>query len=111
MKKSLIVHSLVIFTLSCTTLKLAEPTEIDVEKGKDIFPNLTLEELKEGKKLYQNNCNLCHKLYNPKALNEAEWRKIIPPMVKKVNKKLGQQILSSQDEEKILKYVLVIQQR
>lgn len=111
MKKRTLLQASVIFVFACTTLKLAEPTEADVEKGKNTFPNLTLEDLKEGKKLYESNCNLCHKLYHPKALKDEEWKKIVPPMVKKVNKKIGQQVLSPQDEEKILKYILVIKQR
>ncbi len=111
MNKPIITLSIIVFALSCTTLKLAEPTEADVEKGKNTFSNLTLEDLKEGKKLYESHCNLCHKLYNPQALNDEEWKKIVPPMVKKVNKKIGQQVLSSQEEEKILKYILVIKQR
>lgn len=111
MNNQIVTLSIILFTLSCTTLKLAEPTTADVEKGKNTFSNLTLEDLREGKKLYESNCKLCHKLYNPKSLNDEEWKKILPPMVKKVNKKIEQQILSSQDEEKILKYILVIKQR
>ncbi len=110
MKKRTLLQASVIFVFACTTLKLAEPTEADVEKGKSTFPNLTLEDLKEGKKLYESNCNLCHKLYNPKTFTETDWKKIVPPMVKKVSKKT-QQTLTEKEEQQILHYLLVARQK
>ncbi|MCX7728706.1 MAG: cytochrome c [Bacteroidia bacterium] len=108
-KKQVIVLSCIF--LSCSTYKLLEPTQEDVEKNKSKFSNITLEDLQQGKKIYESNCNLCHKLYKPNALTEEQWKKIIPPMVKKVNKKAGQAILSAKEEELILKYILVIKER
>ncbi|HPQ08123.1 MAG TPA: hypothetical protein PK995_02750 [Bacteroidia bacterium] len=94
--------------VACVAKKLAEPTEIDVEKGKTKFENLTLDELKEGKNLYTQHCNTCHKLFSPTSQTEEEWNKIIPIMVKKANKKAGQTIISPTDEEKIKKYLVVL---
>ncbi|GIV29783.1 MAG: hypothetical protein KatS3mg028_0849 [Bacteroidia bacterium] len=42
---------------------------------------------------------------------EEKWKNILPPMVKKVNKKTGQTTLTPQDEEKILKYILVMREK
>ncbi|GAB4447030.1 MAG: hypothetical protein OHK0036_00710 [Bacteroidia bacterium] len=103
--------TLSVIIIGCAAQKLAEPTEADVERGKSKFSNITLDELKEGKKLYETNCNLCHKLYNPVSQSEEEWKKVIPPMVKKVNKKTGQTTLTAQDEEKILHFILVMRDK
>ncbi len=111
MKTKIINATLSVIIIGCAAQKLAEPTEADAERGKSKFNNITLAELKEGKKLYETNCNLCHKLYNPASQSEEEWKKIIPPMVKKVNKKTGQTTLTPQDEEKILHYILVMRDK
>lgn len=103
--------SAIITLISCTAQKLATPTEADVERGKAKFANVTLQELQEGKKLLENNCNLCHKIYHPSDFSEDKWKNIIPPMVKKVNKKTGQTTITPQDEEKILKYILTIREK
>lgn len=111
MKKRIFILLTTTSFLACTAYKLAEPTDADVEKAKTKFSDINLQQLQDGKKLYENNCNLCHKLYQPAAINEEQWRKIVPVMVKKVNKKTGQNTLTSKDEDKILKYLLVIRER
>lgn len=40
-------------------------------------------DLGEGKVLYQANCGKCHDLFEPRALTQAQWNRIIPPMAKK----------------------------
>lgn len=110
--KKIFFNGLVITTFaSCATYKLTEPTQADIERSQARFPDITLQEIQEGKKLYENNCILCHKLYDPGNFSEERWRNIIPPMVKKVNKKTGQTKLTTQDEEKILKYILVMREK
>lgn len=111
MKKIIFKGLIIVIFASCATYKLAEPTQADVERGQAKFPDITLQEIQKGKKLYENNCSLCHKLYNPNSLNEEKWKNILPPMVKKVNKKTGQTTLTPQDEEKILKYILVMREK
>lgn len=109
MKKAAVIISGGIL-VACSP-KLSNPTNDDLTIAKSKFGDVTLQELQEGKKLYQENCNLCHKLYKPQMFSEEKWRNIIPPMVKKVNKKTGQQVISPQDESKILKYVLTMQSK
>lgn len=109
MKKTTII--LLSGIISACSPKLSNPTNDDLTIAKSKFGDVTLQELQEGKKLYQENCNLCHKLYKPQMFSEEKWRNIIPPMVRKVNKKVGQEVLKTQDENKILKYVLTMQSK
>jgi cytochrome c5 len=82
-------------------------SQADVDRGSKEFPGLTLDELVEGKKLYENNCNLCHALKKPTAEPASEWRKVVPPMVEMVNtKKNGN--LDAIAQEKILRYVVTM---
>ena len=83
------------------------PTQADVDRVQTKFPGYTLEDLNEGKKLYETNCALCHKLKKPSAESEEEWRKVVPPMVKKANGK-NNNALDAKAEEKILRYVITM---
>ena len=95
---------------SCATQKTAIETgmsQADVNRVKNFFPDYSLEELQLGKKLYEANCGTCHSLKSPSAESEDTWKGIVPPMVKKANKKNGT-ALSAQDEQAILRYVLTM---
>ncbi|MGB0432261.1 MAG: c-type cytochrome, partial [Bacteroidia bacterium] len=69
---------------------------------------INLAEVKEGHKLYKIHCGSCHGLIKPTEKSSTEWRKIVPIMAKKVNKKYAG-ALSSQNQNKILQYLLVMQ--
>lgn len=63
-------HYLLLLALSvlaaCATATVALPTQADVERGKTYYPNLTLEELNEGKMRFNQQCSKCHD-YEPPA--------------------------------------------
>jgi hypothetical protein len=42
------------------------------------------------------------------AQDEAGWNKIVPPMVAKVNKKAGSEILDKDKQEAILRYLVTM---
>jgi len=83
------------------------PTQADVDRVKNKFLGYTLDDLKEGKALYENNCALCHDLVDPVNEPEDDWRRIVPNMVVKANKKNGN-TLDAAGEEKILRYVITM---
>src|SRR6478736_6985599 len=102
MKKSfLALASLLI--LSCA-VKLATPTQTDVDRVQSKFPNYTLAELNQGKAMYEQHCAECHNLKNPTKFSENEWRRLVPEMVEKTNKKHPNAI-DAQTQDLILKYV------
>lgn len=115
MKKILVFSALIVLSACGTAKKSTDATvetidgmsQADVDRGIQKFPGLTLNDLVEGKKLYENNCGLCHALKKPESESEAEWRKVVPPMVQKANKKNGG-VLDAVAEEKILRYVVTM---
>lgn len=106
MKKAIYL-SIGVLAVGCAITKNTGPTQSDVDRVASKFPNYSLAELNEGKQLYENNCGLCHALHKPTSLDEQGWRKIVPPMVSKTNKKTGN-TLDAKAEEKILRYVITM---
>lgn len=113
-KKSLLAAVGVAILVACGTAKNsgspkveALPTQGDVDRVQSKFPGYTLDELYQGKQLFEANCNLCHKLKKPASEPESEWKEIVPRMVKKVNSKEGHHI-DEAGQEKILRYVITM---
>lgn len=113
MKKSILILAVVAIAVACGTKKSTGgvvdtmPNQADIDRVQEKFPGYTLAELNEGRKLYESNCNLCHGLKKTASESEEEWRKIVPPMVQKANKKNGNAI-DAAGEEKILRYVVTM---
>ena len=107
MKKISTILSLVLI-VSCSVNKMLTPSQADADRGSQKFSGLTLNELKEGKALYKDNCGMCHMLFEPNSRGEEGWNDIVPPMVDKVNKKAGHEELDKKMQDKILKYLVVM---
>ena len=83
------------------------PDQSDVDRVQAKFPGYTLDDLNKGKSLYEGYCAICHELKAPASESESEWRKIVPPMVKKANGKTNNAI-DAKGEEQILRYVITM---
>ncbi len=94
---------------SSTTPPSTGITQADVERAAAKFPGSTLATLTEGKTIYEAHCGSCHALKSPTSESENEWRKIVPNMVQKVNKKEGKP-LGQASEDKILAYLVTMAQ-
>ena len=94
--------------LSACAVRLVTPTQVDAQRGQAKFSGLTLEELHEGKKIYELNCQTCHGLKKPTARTEAEWKEIVPKMVQKTNKKAGKMAITEGQEQVLLKYLITM---
>ena len=75
----LIGLSIIFLLLSSSCLKndkinLYFPTDIDTTA------NATLDELKQGRELYINNCKRCHNLYSPDDFSSDQWNNILSTM-------------------------------
>ena len=100
MKKTL-PAILILFISACTATKLVTPTQSDAERGSQKFQGYTLDELAQGKAIYESHCNKCHKYKVPESRDETKWDKIIPVMAKKAK-------LDSTQEDLVLKYVVTM---
>lgn len=83
------------------------PMQTDADRVQGKFPGLTLEQLNQGKVLYEANCASCHHLENPSSEPEEEWRSIVPRMVLKANKRSINPI-TPESEELILRYLIAM---
>jgi cytochrome c5 len=79
----------------------ASLTETDAARAAGKFPGATLASLNEGKMLYEQHCGSCHGLKKTNDYNEAEWRKIVPPMA-------GKAEIDKKKEDLILQYVVTM---
>lgn len=106
MKKIVLTLSVALLIVSCA-VKLVPPTQPDVDRMQTKYPGYTLEELNQGKALFEKHCADCHGLKNPTKFSEEKWQNIVPKMVKKVNKKHPNAV-DDKDRELILKYVITM---
>ena len=114
MKKILII-SAALLIIACTAKK-AVTTPVtnpvakvsDVDRGAQKFPGYTQANFDEGKKLYEANCGLCHGLKTPSEETEEVWRREVPPMVRKANRKMGSEAIDAAKQDLILKYVVTM---
>lgn len=106
MNKHVLFIAGTLFLFGCASAKLMTPTQADVDRVQSKYPNYSLADLNAGKLLYENNCGNCHGLKDPASRSEEKWKKVVPEMVAKVNKK--SKVLSEQDQEHILKYVVTM---
>lgn len=107
-RKYLVVLASVVLA-GCFAAKKSIPTQADADRGAAKFPGYSLAELNEGKTLYETNCGTCHGLKKPTSEPESEWRRIVPIMVKKVNK--DKLVLNARSEDLILRYVVTMSKR
>ncbi|PZO30979.1 MAG: cytochrome C [Flavobacteriaceae bacterium] len=93
----LAILSLLIY--SCAT-KSSVPTEVVKKEEPKVMAFATIldTELTEGKMLYENNCNKCHELFEPKRFTASQWS----PIVYRMQKEAG---ITDVDREKIYKYL------
>ena len=85
MKSKILTLMTAVLLIACGTQKSAvasAPQTIDPSKETKPPVTLSLEQV-EGKKLYENNCVKCHKLYEPEKFSQEEWQPILVRMQKK----------------------------
>ena len=100
--KSIQKALIIIFTtviVSCSVLKLSEPTDVELQKAQKIWSDITLPDLQEGFSIYKKKCGSCHYLYRPEQFNTEKWNKSLDLMKTKSN-------LTDFEYEKIRKYIL-----
>jgi mono/diheme cytochrome c family protein len=107
MKLTLLL-SIVLLT-GCMTYKPLTPTQADVARAQALYPSLHLDQLNEGKVLYETKCSDCHGLKNPAKRTPEQWQKIVPNMAAKANKKNPGQI-TPQQSEAIIQFLVTMSQ-
>ena len=106
MKKHIFISIVIVGLVACKAVVLSTPSQADIDRVKDSFPDYALADLQAGKKLYEVKCNGCHNLKNPRKESEEEWKIIVPRMTEKA---LTRDIkISTEEQRKILKYLIIM---
>lgn len=77
------------------------PTNQQVLAVRSQYPNITLEQLSEGYKLYTGTCTNCHGAKNIYERSEKHWVEIIDDMAPKSS-------LSDEQKDQLTKYIMSI---
>jgi len=105
----ILFSALLILSIGCAVSKNSETvsalTNDDVKRVQDLYADVTLEELNKGMSLYEQNCDACHKLKDPKSEGIRGWNHHVPEMVELSNEKKGTK-LTKADEQAILRYLV-----
>jgi len=103
MKKLIIVSLFGISLFSCASKKETGISELDVERAKVRFPEMTSEKLLNGQKLYSLHCTKCHN-YAPGRFSEKKWEHNMPEMSKLAK-------IDSKTESTILQYLITFSKK
>lgn len=106
MKTIILIFSLVLLSACASTL--LTPTQTDVDRGVDRYPEITLNSLNHGKMIYEKQCGNCHSLKKVKSRDEAGWSNIVPKMVQKANKRTGKVVINEEDQKTLLQYLITM---
>jgi len=97
MKKLGIKIGLFLALASCSKPAAIVITHADVERIKEINPNVTTETILDGQKLYNQHCLKCHQ-FHPTKFTSKTWIKYMPEMA-------GLAKIDQATSDKILLYV------
>lgn len=102
--------------IACSTTKpqtqkttaTAGISQTDAERGAKTFPDLTVQQLNDGKVIYEQYCGSCHSLKRPASESEKGWRHHVPEMVELTNRKAGREEINAAKQDLILQYLVTM---
>lgn len=93
---------LAVVAAACGGSAVPVPTSADAARGNSRYPDLTLNELSQGRSLYLGRCGSCHALRRPGELAPERWTVEVSEMRTKNGVKL------TDDEARALERYLVV---
>lgn len=84
MKKIIVTSALgafVIFMANCSPKVAESVTAGPVPTSAEVKAQYSATQLDQGKMVWQNNCNKCHKLFAPESRDPEHWNKILKRMI------------------------------
>lgn len=84
---------------------LPEPTSEHLRVAQRSEPNLSLEDLSRGRRMYVSNCGGCHALRAPESLPAERWQHELDEMERKQGVKL-----SAETARDIMRYLTSVSQ-
>ena len=89
--------------LSCASA-IPDPREADLLTLPNDLSGMTLEDLREGRRLYVENCGGCHRLRTPDERTPAQWTEAFVKMRKRVR-------LTTHEEDRLIAYLRAFARR
>jgi len=83
MKKLLIIAVIILGVVGCATVSKLQPKQEELSAMQQKVPDVTLDRLVEGYKLYKTKCSGCHGLHSPREYTAAQWDKNLEEMFPK----------------------------
>lgn len=86
MKKLLSIATLGIFALTmsyCTPKAAKEIADEPIPTPDQMKAQYSVAQLYEGKMIWQDNCQRCHKLFEPDTRTPEKWNKVLARMIPK----------------------------
>ncbi|MGH2643075.1 MAG: c-type cytochrome [Chitinophagaceae bacterium] len=79
MKRTILITSALLILYGCAS-QLYQPASLNVQKARQVEPDITLAELQSARKLYAAKCSSCHNLHLPGEYTAIQWPKILDKM-------------------------------
>jgi hypothetical protein len=98
MKKSCFIFFISMIVAACSAKTFA-PAGEHLQAMQQKVPGITLENAREGYKLYSEKCASCHQLYHPDKYTIAQWNNILPKMFPKAR------VISKEQQDLISDYL------
>jgi cytochrome c5 len=99
----LLAGSVILLLICCTSSKKAnktyEPSNDQLQAAVTRWPDASAADLKEGQKIFYNECTECHKAYSIPGFSERKWKHEIDDMSPKAK-------LSDVQKDKLTRYIL-----
>jgi cytochrome c5 len=100
--KKVIVVLFIMVLMACAAYKPLAPTQSDADRAAKSNPGITLDNLNEGKAIFEDKCHKCHSLKKPfNNKSEDELKAALPIMAKRAK-------LDSHQEDLVLQYLLTM---
>lgn len=103
--KHLLILLAALVLVQCKTKKSTaettaySPSDKELSVAQRLWPNTSAEELKEGDKIYKNECTQCHKNFTITKFSEKKWKHEIEDMSPKAK-------LTEDQKLKLTKFIL-----
>lgn len=80
-----VLSAFVFVMANCSPKVAKQVTTGPVPTAIDIKNNFSAEQLDQGKMIWQNSCNRCHKLFAPESRTPESWNNVLKVMITKAN--------------------------
>lgn len=103
---SLLAFVIIVTAVSCS--RWSRPKQKHVDAISADYEGVDVGQLENGRRLFMDNCSLCHSHEYAAHEDAEELSHVVPVMAAKVNKKLGPNTIGEDEQMDILRYLVSI---